>query len=92
MVQQRPDLVRRVVLAEPGGDLDVSRAPPGAVPPPMRATSVAAAAKIAAGDVDGRLAGFIDAVDGEGAWRALPAYEKQELRDNANTLLGQVHE
>ena len=92
VAQQRPDLVRRVVLAEPGGDLDVSLAPPGAVPPPMRATSVAAAAKIAAGDVDGRLAGFIDAVDGEGAWRALPAYEKQELRDNANTLLGQVHE
>ncbi len=65
---------------------------PGTALPPMRGTAVAAAAKIAAGDVDGGLGGFIDAVEGEGAWRALPAYEKQELRDNANTLLGQVNE
>jgi pimeloyl-ACP methyl ester carboxylesterase len=87
VAQQRPELLRRVVLAEPGGDLDASLAPPDTAAPPMRATAVAAAAKIAAGDVDGGLAGFIDAVDGEGAWRTLPAHEKQELRDNANTLL-----
>jgi pimeloyl-ACP methyl ester carboxylesterase len=92
VAQQRPDLLRRVVLAEPGGDLDASFAPPGTAAMPMRATAVAAAAKIAAGDVDVGLAGFIDAVDGEGAWRALPAHEKQELRDNANTLLGKVNE
>ena len=62
VAQQRPDLLRRLVLAEPGGDLDASLAPPGTAPPPMRAPAVAAAAKIAAGDVDGGLAGFIDAV------------------------------
>jgi pimeloyl-ACP methyl ester carboxylesterase len=58
----------------------------------MRASAVAAAEKIAAGDIDGALAHFIDAIDGQGAWRALPAYDKQELRDNAFTLLGQVNE
>ena len=29
VAQQRPDLLRRLVLAEPGGDLDASLAPPG---------------------------------------------------------------
>jgi pimeloyl-ACP methyl ester carboxylesterase len=92
VAHQRPDLLRRVVLAEPGGDLDASLAPSGAAPPPMRASTVAAAEKIAAGDIDGALAHFIDAIDGQGAWRALPAYDKQELRDNAFTLLGQPNE
>jgi pimeloyl-ACP methyl ester carboxylesterase len=93
VAQQRPDLLRRVVLAEPGGDLDASLIQPGTqAAPPMRAMAVAAAERIAAGDVDGGLAGFIDAIDGEGAWRALPGHEKQALRDNANTLLGQINE
>ncbi len=92
VAHQRPDLLRRVVLAEPGGDLDASLAPSAEAPPPMRASTVAAAEKIAAGDIDGALAHFIDAIDGQGAWRALPAYDKQELRDNAFTLLGQLNE
>jgi esterase len=92
MAQQRPDLLRRVVLAEPGGDLDASLAPAGTALPAMRATAVAAAGKIAAGDIEGGLAGFIDDADGEGAWHALRPYEKQELRDNAYTLLGQANE
>ena len=92
VAQQRPDLLRRVVLAEPGGDLDASLAPPGVTFPPMRDRTVTAAQRIAAGDVEGGLAGMIDGIDGEGAWRALPPFEKQELRDNAYTLVGQVNE
>ncbi len=92
VAQQRPDLVRRVVLAEPGGDLDGSLTPPGWTTPPMRARTVAAAQQISGGDVEGALAGFIDGIDGEGAWRALPPFEKQELRDNAYTLVGQANE
>ena len=91
VAQLRPDLLRRVVLAEPGGDLDATLAPANAMPP-MRGPAVAAAERIAAGDVDGGLAGFIDALEGEGTWRALPGYEKQPLRDNARTLLGQINE
>ncbi len=91
VAQQRPDLLRRVVLAEPGGDLDASLAPPSALPP-MRARAVEAAEKIASGDVDGGLAGFIDALEGEGCWRSLPEYERQTFRDNAYTLVGQIDE
>ena len=93
VAQLRPDLLHRIVLAEPGGDLDASLALPGApVPTTMRSMAAAAAEKIAAGDIDGGLAHFIDAIDGDGTWRVLPPYEKQELRDNAFTLLGQVNE
>jgi pimeloyl-ACP methyl ester carboxylesterase len=94
VAQLRPDLVRRLVLAEPGGDLDASLAPAsaGALLPPMRANAVAAAEKIAAGDIEGGLTSFIDALEGTGVWRQLPETEKQPLRDNARTLLGQINE
>ena len=94
VAQLRPDLVRRLVLAEPGGDLDASLAPAsaGSLLPPMRANAVAAAEKIAAGDIEGGLTSFIDALEGTGVWRQLPETEKQPLRDNARTLLGQINE
>ena len=93
VAQLRPDLLHRIVLAEPGGDLDASLLPPDApARTTMRSMATAAAEKIAAGDIDSGLARFIDAIDGDGAWRALPPYEKQELRDNAFTLVGQVNE
>lgn len=92
VAQQRPELVRKLVLAEPGGDLDASLAPPDLALPPLRAPGVTAAERIAVGDIDGGLSGFIDALEGAGTWRALPGYEKQELRDNAYTLVGQINE
>jgi pimeloyl-ACP methyl ester carboxylesterase len=95
VAQRRPDLLRKLVLAEPGGDLDTSltASDPGTASlPPMRVHVVAAAEKIAAGDIDGGLSHFLDAIEGEGAWLRLPAAAKQELRDNACTLLGQVNE
>src|ERR1700729_4481732 len=51
VAQQRPDLLRRLVLAEPGGDLDASLAPASPLPP-MRANAVAAVEKVAAGDIE----------------------------------------
>ncbi|MBU2533738.1 MAG: alpha/beta hydrolase [Alphaproteobacteria bacterium] len=90
----RPDLVRRLVLAEPGGTLDPSLAPadPSGTPSPARHYVEAASEKIAAGDIDGGLRTFKDAIDGEGAWTALPAAERQLRRDNAFTLLAQTNE
>ena len=35
---------------------------------------------------------FVDTIDGEGAWERLPAAPRQQLRDNAATLIGQVGE
>ena len=94
VAQRRPDLLRRLILAEPGGELDPTLDPavkPGA-PSPLAARFSASAEKIAAGDVDGGLAFFMDALEGPGAWARLPAMPKQLLRDNAMTLIGQVRD
>ena len=93
VAQQRPDLLRRLVLAEPGGDLDASL-DPAAVPVPhaRAARFTASAEKVAAGDIDGGLKIFFDGIDGDGAWARLPAAPKQQLRDNAFTLIGQIGE
>jgi esterase len=91
---QRPDLLRRLVLAEPGGDLDATLSPRGAAssPSPVAARTPAAAEKVRSGDIDGALELFFDMIDGDGAWKRLPAASKQQLRDNAFTLIGQVDE
>lgn len=93
VAQQRPDLVRRVILAEPGGALDASLAPQAAgAAPSLRSHVAIAAEKIAAGDPEGGLELFIDLLEGPGTWRRLAEAARQELRDNARTLLGQVNE
>jgi pimeloyl-ACP methyl ester carboxylesterase len=94
VAEQRPDLLRRLVLAEPGGDLDATLRPAEAASPPapVAARIPAAAQMVQNGDVDGALTLFFDTIDGEGAWRRLPAAAKQQLRDNAFTLIGQVGE
>lgn len=93
LAQRRPDLLRRLILAEPGGELDATLDPaakPG--PSPLAARFAASAEKIAAGDIDGGLEFFMAAVEGPGAWARLPATSKQLLRDNAMTLIGQVRD
>ncbi len=35
---------------------------------------------------------FVDAIEGPGAWARLPATPKQQLRDNAFTLIGQARD
>jgi pimeloyl-ACP methyl ester carboxylesterase len=93
VAQQRPDLIRKLVLAEPGGELDATLDPdskPG--PSPLAARIATAAGKIATGDVEGGLTFFFDAIEGAGAWTRLPATPKQQLRDNALTLIGQARD
>jgi pimeloyl-ACP methyl ester carboxylesterase len=93
VAELRPDLLRRLILAEPGGELDATLDPafkPG--PSPLAARIAAAADVIASGDVDGGLEGFMDALEGPGSWKRMPAAAKQELRDNAYTLLGQTRD
>ena len=93
VAQRRPDLLRKLILAEPGGELDGTLDPaftPG--PSPLAARFAASAEKIAAGNIDGGLTYFMDALEGPGAWNRLPAAPKQLLRDNAMTLIGQVRD
>jgi pimeloyl-ACP methyl ester carboxylesterase len=94
VAQRRPDLLRRLILAEPGGELDATLDPelkPGA-PSPLAARFKVSADMIAAGDIDGGLTFFMEAIEGPGAWARLPATPKQLLRDNAMTLIGQVRD
>ncbi|MEO8317833.1 MAG: alpha/beta hydrolase [Bradyrhizobium sp.] len=94
VAQARPDLLRKLVLAEPGGDLDAGlRQEPATTA--FTAVGVRipmAAEKIRGGDIDGALALFVDGIDGDGTWARLPAAPKQQLRDNIFTLIGQVGE
>jgi esterase len=93
VAEQRPELLRKLILAEPGGELDPSLDPAAAPGPSPRAARIAASAeKISGGDIDGGLTVFFDMIEGKGAWARLPAAAKQQLRDNAFTLIGQVGE
>lgn len=93
---KRPDLIRRLVLAEPGGTLDDSLMPEEAKALPAGAGSRAhvaeASAKIAAGDLEGGLRAFSEGINGPGSWDALTAADRQLREDNAYTLIAQVNE
>ena len=92
VAQLRPELLRKLILAEPGGELDATLAPAAAPGPSQRARISAAAETVAAGDIDGGLMSFFDGIEGDGAWARLPAAPRQQLRDNVYTLIGQVGE
>ena len=90
VAQHHPELLRSLVLAEPGGELDASFG--GMARPGPQAAVAMAAALIRAGEIEEALRVFTAYTGGEGAWekRAEPA--RQISRDNASTLLGQVTE
>lgn len=91
VAEQRPELVRALVLAEPGGTLDESL---GGAPanPDQPSGFAAAAALIAAGDIEGGLRQVAEQTGGPGAWERRPEFRRMLSRDNALTLLGQAHE
>jgi esterase len=90
VAQGRPDLLRKLILAEPGGDLDASIDP--TAPPSILTRMAEYSERVRGGDIEGTLQSFVDGIDGEGSWARLPAAAKQQLRDNVGTLIGQVHE
>ena len=96
LAQKRPELICKLVLAEPGGTLDDTLMPDTASDGPPAAGSrehvAQASEKIAAGDLDGGLRAFIDGINGPGSWDVLPAADRQMREDNAYTLLAQVNE
>ncbi len=92
--QLRPDLLRRLVLAEPGGELDSTLDPAASDDGMSQRTARFAgiAEMVRRGDSEGALKAFFEAIEGEGAWGRLAAAPKQQLRDNVFTLIGQAGE
>jgi esterase len=95
VAQSFPDLVRTLTLAEPGGALDASLEPPQ----PRRSPPIAlgplyakAAERIRRGEIDEGLAPTIDVLHGPGGWSSLSEETRQRMRENANTLIGQIKE
>lgn len=96
LASQRPDLVDRLILAEPGGALDdtlrPTEGPDVGAAAGTRAHVDRSSEMIAAGDLQGGLRAFIEGINGPGAWDRLPAADRQMREDNAHTLLAQVNE
>jgi len=91
VAERHPELVRALILAEPGGELDASLG--GAPASGQQAAGFsAAAARIAAGDIEGGLILVAELTGGPGAWDKRPEARKAVSRDNARSLLGQVDE
>jgi pimeloyl-ACP methyl ester carboxylesterase len=95
VAQNYPDLVRALVLAEPGGvlapDLEARPAPEGS-PISLGSLYAKAAERIRAGEIDEGLEEVIDVLGGPGYWHRAPEWTKQIHRDNARTLLAQFKE
>lgn len=96
VAQHSPNLVRSLMLQEPGGVLGASLEtglPPAAEPlfspGPLYAE---AAKKIRLGEIDAGLKLAVDVVFAPGGWDRLPEWLKGVYRDNARTLLGQARE
>jgi pimeloyl-ACP methyl ester carboxylesterase len=95
VAQYYPDLVRALVLVEPGGVLDPSLEPAEPPASPLIALGplfAEAAAHIRQGEIDEGLAPAFDVIVGPGSWAHAPEQIKQIMRDNAHTLLGQTKE
>ena len=90
--QKRPDLLRKLVLAEPGGALEPALLPDDAPRESLREHVAASSGKIAAGELEAGLRIFVDGVNGPGAWDKLPPELRQMREDNAYTLLAQINE
>jgi esterase len=96
LASRRPDLIRKLVLAEPGGTLEDALIPADAkASGPAAGTREhveLASTKIATGDLEGGLQIFTDAINKPGSWDALSLADRQMRIDNAYTLIAQVNE
>jgi pimeloyl-ACP methyl ester carboxylesterase len=92
VARERPDILASLVLAEPAGYLDPSLSTV-AMPTSLFRTALAdAVAMVKVGNIDAGLAAFLAAIDDAGAWQRLDEARRQELRDNATTMIGQMRD
>lgn len=79
-----PDLIRSLVLADPGFRIEPNSATHNFL--------LEVARQLETGEVDAALACFIDTVNGAGTWRHMVSWFKNMVRDNAYTLISQARE
>lgn len=94
VAQHHPDLLRTLILAEPGGQLDPVLADHGAPAPGTELGQMFedSAGLIARGEIDAGLELFVNAVGGPRAWKYATEGFKAMARDNAATIIGQARE
>ncbi len=92
VAEQYPWLLRAVVLAEPGGEMDESLSGVPSAPGGQAGAFAVGAALVRAGDVEGGLRHVAERSGGPGAWEKRTEARRQMGRDNARTLLGQINE
>lgn len=94
VAQHHPDLIRALILAEPGGQLDPALADHGTPPPGADLGQMFgdSANLIARGETDAGLELFVTAVGGPKAWKYASEDFKAMARDNAMTIVGQARE
>ncbi len=91
VAERHPSLLRALILAEPGGELDESLG--GKLGGAGQASAFAKAADlVAAGDEEGGLRIIAEHTGGPGAWERRPEERKAISRANARTMLGQRDE
>jgi pimeloyl-ACP methyl ester carboxylesterase len=91
VAERHPALLRALILAEPGGELDESLGGrPGAAG--QAGAFGKAADLVAAGDEEGGLRVVAEHTGGPGAWERRPEERKAIGRANARTMLGQRNE
>ena len=91
VAERHPTLLRALILAEPGGELDESLAGKPGKAGQVNAFT-AAADLVAAGDEEGGLRVVAEHTGGPGAWERRPEDRKAISRANARTMLGQRNE
>lgn len=91
-VKLRPDLVRKLVVMEPGSFAMLPKPPGTAGPDPRPARIKATANLFEKGDIEGGLEFYIDAVFGAGAWKRRSEEVRQFTRDSAWTVVAMAND
>ncbi|AXE95635.1 alpha/beta fold hydrolase [Paraburkholderia terricola] len=86
VAREYPRLVKTLTLADPGGPLQIDRAPEAALPPATNVLRAKVADLIESGAIDAGLELFVDSVSMPGFWRKSPASFRTMAIDNAVTL------
>ncbi|WP_376776344.1 MULTISPECIES: alpha/beta fold hydrolase [Paraburkholderia] len=90
--RRRPEHVRTLTLADPGGPLRIAGRPPASLPETVNALRAKAAQLIESGEVEADLQLFVDSVSRPGFWAMSTPGFRRMATDNAHTLARQFHD